>query len=157
MEFRKLDFKLKRINQLKNWHMNNATKELEAIYYGQLHFLFYIEDHPGCTQKDLAHQFTVSKAAVTKSVKRMISAGLITRSTSEEDERQFHLCMTDVGSSLVHEAKSKFDQVEQLTFKGFSEEDLEQFNSYIDRIISNLETDYTRNKTMGELKKINRK
>lgn len=151
MTERELIYKLRRIMQLGRWRISLNIKDLEDSYYGQLSLLRYVQDHPGCTQKDMAEHFAISKAAVTKTVKRMIHNGLLERKTNEQDERKYEVYCTEKGAAIHQQAREAFRDVERLTFRGFSEEELAQFGGYVDRVMENLETDYSRNKTIREL------
>ncbi len=151
MELRDISYKYRRIGQLKRWHISMGMKDVDSIYYGQLHLLEYIISHPQCSQKDLADRFALSKATVTKSVKRMIKNGIITRVVNPDDERKFMLQATEKGSELNEKCINVFNSADELEFKNFTREEIEQFNEYMDRMMENLETDYSRNKTLREL------
>ena len=151
MELKDISYRYRRVSQLKRWHISEGMKDVDSIYYGQLHLLEYITSHPECSQKDIADRFALSKATVTKSVKRMIKNGIITRVVNPEDERKFMLKATEKGLELSKTFISVFENVDKLTFKDFSEEEIEQFGRYMDRIMENLETDYSRNKSLREL------
>ena len=151
MDKKNLNYKFRRISQLKHWHIGSRMQSFDSIYYGQIHLLDYIVMHPGCTQKDLADYFASSKASITKSIKRMISNEIIYRVTNESDERKFALYATEKGEQLSAKSQAIFREVNENTYVGFNEEELKQFESFLDRIIDNLETDYSRGKTEKEL------
>lgn len=146
-----LVFKLRRTVQLGKWSISMKLRDLEGSYYGQLHLLGYIVEHPGCTQKEMAEFLDVSKAAITKTIARMIANGLVQREVNENDERKYKIYCTEKGLEIHQQCRDVFRYTGEKTFKGFSDEELEQFNSYLDRIIENLETDYSRNKSIREL------
>ena len=151
MTDREVVYKLRRMMQLGRWHISLKIKDLEDSFYGQLHLLRYVYDHPGCTQKDMAEHFAVSKAAVTKTVRRMIANGLLERKINGQDERKYEVYCTEKGARIHHQGDQIFRDVEKLTFEGFSEEELEKFGAYVDRVLENLETDYSRSKSLREL------
>ena len=151
MDLKELSYIYNRIGQLKRWHISTGMMEIDSMYFGQLFFVEYIMNHPGCTQKDLADRFALSKAAVTKSVKKMIKNGLITREVNREDERKYELYATETGQHLAAKCRSIFEGVDNLFYRGFSEEEIETFAGFLHRIMDNLETDYSRNKTIRDL------
>ncbi len=151
MTDREIIYKLKRVMQLGRWHLSLKARDLEDGFYGQLNILRYVSDHAGCTQKDIAEHFAVSKAAITKTVKRMIDNGLLERKTNEQDERKYEVYCTEKGTAIYQQGYRIFQDVERLTFRNFTNEELQQFGSYIDRVMENLETDYSRNKSIREL------
>ncbi|MBR0385774.1 MAG: MarR family transcriptional regulator [Erysipelotrichaceae bacterium] len=151
MDRKELNYKFRRIGQLRHWHISSMMKSFDSIYYGQIHLLDYITMNPGCTQKDLADFFASSKATITKSIKRMLANGIIYRKTNEEDERKFALYPTELGEQLSSRSQDIFRQVGMRCYQGFSEEELQQLDGYITRIVNNLETDYSRGKSGKEL------
>ena len=151
MEYKDISYLYRRVEQLKRWHVSSELNSLGAIYYGQLHLLDFVVSHPGCTQKDLADRFALSKASITKSVKRMIKNGLITREINPEDERKFQLFASDLGMEVNRKCLDVFVNIDELTFKGFSEEEIKVFSELLTRMMDNLETDYSRNKSIRQL------
>ncbi len=151
MDKKELNYKFKRIGQLKRWHIGSRMQSFDSIYYGQIHLLDYIVMHPGCTQKDLADYFASSKATITKSIKRMLANEIIIRKVNEKDERKFELYATEKGKKLSRKSLAIFEEVEQNTYEGFSDKELKQLDEYVTRIQNNLETDYSRNKSGIEL------
>ena len=151
MNLKELNRKSRRVEQLRKWHLSKRMNAMEGLYYGQIHLLEYIINHPGCNQKDIADMFALSKASVTKSVKRMLNNDIITRQVNSDDERQFELYATEKGIQLARECSRIYDDTSELAYKGFSEEELKQFDEYLSRIMENLETDYSRGKTVRQL------
>ena len=86
-----------------------------------------------------------------KTLKKIIQNGLIEKVVDKKDERKYQLKITQSGIELLESTKNIVDNVDQLTFKGFNDEELIEFNNYLERIINNLETDYSRNKKPYEL------
>ena len=147
MDYKTTGYKFARLHQLRRWHVATRLKENEALYYGQLPLLEYIIENPGCKQKEVADRFALSRASITKSVKRMLNSGVITREVNTDDERQFKLYVTEKGKKLSDINRGIFDKADEMTYKGFSEEEYAQFEGYLDRMIENLETDYSRGKS----------
>ena len=151
MTKRDLIFKLRRTTQLGKWHVSMRLRQLEDSYYGQLHLLGYIVEHPGCTQKDMAEHFTISKAAVTKTVTRMIANGLVSRKVNENDERKYEIYLTEKGQEINKQCFEIFESVENLVFAGLSEKELKELDRILNKIDDNLETNYSRNKSIKQL------
>ena len=151
MENKDITLNMRRVQQLRKWHVTSRISRLESVHDAQQHLLFYIVNHPGCTQKEIADFFALSKAAVTKSVKRMLKTDIVERHVNELDERKYALFATEKGQKLFESCLSTFDEVDSLTLKDFSEEDKEKFNEYLLKIMDNLETDYSRGLNMARL------
>ncbi len=151
MDYKETGYIFARIGQLRRWHLTLMLKNKEALYFGQLPLLEYIKSHPGCSQQQIADKFALSRAAVTKSIKRMMAAGLIERNVNETDERQYMLYVTKKSQRLTKTNRDAFAEVDKLTYKGLTEQESEQFSALLLKIQNNLETDYTRDKTPGRL------
>ena len=85
---------------------------------------------------------------MAKSVQEFLNAanGSTIRATN-----QYEVYCTEKGNRIHKQGAEVFNEVEQLTFRNFSDEELQQLGSYIDRVMENLETDYSRNKSIIEL------
>ena len=70
---------------------------------------------------------------------RMEEAGLIERKTAESDKRQSLIVLTKKARDL----QQKYDEVSQkmneVFYKGFSGDEVLMMDSYLDRILANLE------------------
>lgn len=158
MDYKKTIYKLLRVYQLKRWHNAINIKKIENAHLSQYPILDYIKEYPGCMQKDISDNFAFSKAAVTKTIKKLINSGLIKRENNKQDLRQFDLFITEKGLAHIKQMKQAFNCCNMMMFKDFSEDEIEGLNSLLDRFLENLETDYSRDKTPGilmtEIKKL---
>ena len=64
---------------------------------------------------------------------------LIRRVQSETDKRKTLLFLTEKAHALKDEYDSVSDKMGSIYYKGFSEEEITQFEEYLDRIRKNLE------------------
>jgi len=135
--------KYMRVIQLRRWHISELEKNQESLYYGQLPIIEFINDHPDCTQTDISNFFAVSRSAITKSLGRMEKCGFVKREIGISKNK---LYVTDKGNELAKQCRKNFDDIDELTIKGFTNEELEQLRDFISRMQENLETDYTRGK-----------
>ena len=72
-------------------------------------------------------------------LEKMENQGLIRRVQSETDKRKTLLFLTEKAHSLKGEYDSVSDGMGSIYYKGFSEEEIAQFEEYLDRIRKNLE------------------
>ena len=151
MENKTVMYNFRRAQQLRKWHITCQIKDLDNVHDAQHHILYYIVHNPGTTQREIADYFALSKAAVTKSMKRMLKGELVERTVNENDERKYALYVTEKGQKLLDDCNEKFEAVDDLTLKDFSDSEKEQLNDFILRIIDNLETDYSRGKNIAVL------
>lgn len=158
MDYKKTIYKFLRVHQLKRWHNAINLKEVEGAQLAQYPILDYIKEYPGCMQKDISDRFAFSKAAVSKMIKKLLENNLIKREKNSQDCRQYDLFITEKGLRHIEQMKEAFQRCNVMMFKDFNEEEIAVFNSFLDRILENLETDYSRDKTAGllmdEIKKL---
>jgi DNA-binding MarR family transcriptional regulator len=92
------------------------------------------------SQKDLALHFDISPAAVTTALKKLESDGYIERGkcSLSSDSRVNEISITERGREAVKESKKYFHSVDEKTLEGFSDEELDSFIGYLERIQDNL-------------------
>lgn len=108
------------------------------VYFGQPPILEYLLKNGCCTQNELAAAMSVSPASMAVSIKRMQKSGLVEKVNDENDMRRNKITITDFGKSQIEKLHLKFDEIDQKMYAGFSNEELEQLKSYIDRLNKNL-------------------
>lgn len=101
--------------------------------------LMCISDHPNVSQKELAEKSKVSAATVAVSLKKLEKGGYIRRVVDERDNRYNQLCLTEKGQRIVEKSKQIFLDVDKSMFDGFSPEELEKMEEFLDRMYENLE------------------
>lgn len=128
------------INLLNVFHrvlIHGAASD-KGMHFGQPPVLEFIQDHPGCTQREIADHLRVSPPSIATSVKRMQRAGLLKKQADEEDMRRTRLFLTPKGEGAVGECRAAFDQVDQRMLAGFSEEEQQTLLDYLERMTENL-------------------
>ena len=100
----------------------------------------YLRDHPSgpVYQKDLESEFNITRSTASKVVNLMEEKGLIRRESVPEDARLKKLTLMPKAIALGEEMERNRDIVEAQIVKGFTEDELEQFYSYIERIKKNV-------------------
>ena len=125
-------------------HRRCLKKEMDSrglSKVGQPMILFMLRNHEvaaECDQKGFSEALGVSPATVAVSIKRMEKAGLVSKSTDRDDLRRNHLAITDKGLLLVNDCIRAFHDVDEGTFKGFSEEERRQLEGSYRRMMENL-------------------
>ncbi len=134
-----------KITQIKLLRRLAAQKEDIGIYHGQFPIIVSVRNNDGCTQKELADMLMVSPASVAVSTKRLEKAGLIARRTDENNARCNRLSITEQGVEICDRCCETFEKIDSRAFEGFTEEETDEFVSYLNRIIVNLDGDPDRN------------
>ena len=95
-------------------------------------------EHPNTSQKELAEYLNVTAATVAVSVKKLEKGGYITRIVDQEDNRYNKLCLTEEGRDVVEHSRQFFKNVENQMFLGFTEEEFQIMEGYLERVYANL-------------------
>jgi len=115
----------------------------QHLYPGQLFVLEFVKAHNGCTQAEVAQNLMITPASVALSTKRMEKSGLLKKQPDDENLRCKRLYITEKGEHLSQHCRKVFDEIDSVMLKGFSDEELEIFNGFIDRFIANLTEKYS--------------
>lgn len=112
----------------------------KGLYFGQPPILKYLKEHKNATQKEIADSIRVSAPSVANSVKRMEEAGLIMRVADKKDARCNNLKLTKKGEDLSEYADKLFEVVDEASFEGFTDEEIDLVISFLQRMTDNIKT-----------------
>lgn len=104
-----------------------------AIHY------FYDNREVPIFQRDFEERFSIRRSTASNILKAMEQNGFIQRVSVENDARLKQIILTDKAVKIHEEIMRDIDRREALLRKGFTEAEIEQFLSMIDRLIENLE------------------
>lgn len=90
---------------------------------GQAGCLWAIGARDGLSQRELADVVQLSPPTVTAMLQKMERAGLVVRSTDEDDQRVTRLHLTDAGRELNHALRVAHGQYVSTTIGSMSEKD----------------------------------
>ena len=111
----------------------------KGLYFGQPPMLRYLREHKNATQKEMADFLHITPASVATSVKRMEEAGLVMRVADKKDARCNNLKLTKKGEKLSEYADKLFEIVDEASFEGFTDEEIDLAISFLERMNKNLE------------------
>ncbi|AFM00179.1 transcriptional regulator [Desulfitobacterium dehalogenans ATCC 51507] len=89
-------------------------------------------------QKDIEEMFTVNRSTASKVLKLMEQKELIDRQSVPYDARLKKLVLTPKALALHESIVEDIDNLEAMLIRGFTEEEIVQFYSYIQRMKNNL-------------------
>lgn len=104
-----------------------------AIHY------FYDNRDKQIFQRDFENRFSIRRSTASNILKTMEQNGFIQRVSVENDARLKQIILTDKAIKIHEEIMKDIKRRETLLRKGFTETEIEQFVSMIDRLILNLE------------------
>ena len=89
------------------------------------------------SQKILADHIGVTPAAITGAIKKLEADGYVRR-TQGPDNRYREVELTDSGKAIVEKTKEMFLEIDTSLFDGFSEEELNGYIEYLEKIQINI-------------------
>lgn len=95
-------------------------------------------DSGALTQRELTQRTLMDKVAVNRACKVLEERGLAARTPNEQDGRSHHLELTESGREMHGQIMPLAVEMERRVFDGFSEEELSQFRSILERVRAQL-------------------
>ena len=81
---------------------------------------------------------TATDIALTTMIKKLEEQNLVTVSPCGEDKRKKYLVLTELGQSQKEVGHRISQKLDTIFYKGFSEEEIRQFEGFQERILANL-------------------
>ena len=122
----------------------SISKKVEntGVFRSQHRLLMILGKHPDCSQTELAERLEISSAAVAVSLKKLEKSGFISRQCQENDNRVNQVVITEKGWKIIDLSTQYFKEMENAFLSDFSEEELKQLQSFLERMIKNGEDYY---------------
>ncbi|MBE5101596.1 MarR family winged helix-turn-helix transcriptional regulator [Priestia aryabhattai] len=110
--------------------------KLASVQQWQL--LGIIDRNEGISLAKLCEETLVTKQNITGLVDRLHKADLITTWTDSNDKRITRVGITSKGKETMEEMKPRTEMSNNTTFVNFSEEELNQFDNMLERVVNSL-------------------
>lgn len=111
---------------------------------GRILFILWKKDH--LTVSEISEETSLAKNTVSVVIDGMVKKGLVTRTTNPRNRRQTIISLTEYAKSQRERYEAVSQQMNTLFYQGFSREEREQFESFLERIIHTLIQAETENK-----------
>lgn len=117
------------IFQLARAHRGYAARLLRdlGLHPGQELLLMRLLDRDGQTQSELLAAVGLDHSTVSKSLRRMQEAGLLTREPAEHDRRAMRVWLTDRGRAMRGDLEDMWSTLERASVGGLDADTVEQF------------------------------
>lgn len=149
MELHELMRKLHKLELVQQLAHRRGAQE-HGLYFGQMPVLDFVAANPGCTQVQVADHLRVSPGLHCTLYKALAEGGVSHKEVDAENLRCKRLYISEEGQRVCAMCRERLDQIDAVAFQGFSEEELEAFSSFLDRVTLNM-TGETENVVSGEL------
>ena len=110
-----------------------------GICFGQAPYVIATNEKEGQTQDELAARIRVNRAATARHLKSMEQSDLIIRKENPENRRQKLVYPTDKSRAIIDDLIHILETHNESVLKGFSEEELSQLLSLLDRAVANVD------------------
>ncbi len=138
---------MKRFHQylINIFHIHEKKSQLVfrelGLSKGQPKMIEILSHQEGCSQKELAKSCSIEPATVTSLLNKMIEKDLVYKKPllQENGIRIQQIFLTEKGHNIADGVQSIVNEMEQVSFQGFSQEEKEQCLSFLDRIFENLQ------------------
>jgi DNA-binding MarR family transcriptional regulator len=112
--------------------------ENKNIYPGQPKLLILIKANEGITQKELSKKNCVKPATITEMLKKLEANNFVYRLPDDKDKRILRVYLTPQGHRFAEYSEIYCQNMMELLFRDFSDEELQTLTSFSDRMRNNL-------------------
>ena len=116
-----------------------AEANVDAFNGAQGRILYVLWQGDGLTISQISAQTSLANTTLTSMLDRMEHTGLITREPSPTDRRALLIRLTDRARALQQDYERISQRMNELYYLGFTEAEVQQFESYLTRILDNLQ------------------
>ena len=122
-----------------------AERGIDAFNGAQGRILYVLWQQDGVPIKVISDTCGLAITSLTTMLARMERQGLIRRETDSRDKRRTLLFLTEKARALQADYEAVSRQMGALYYRGFTEDEIRQFEGYLQRIQHNLEEESTWN------------
>lgn len=103
---------------------------------GRILFILWKSDH--LTISEISEKTSLAKNTVSVVINGMVKKGIVERNINPSNRRQVIVSLTGYAKSLQETYEKVSQQMNQLFYQGFSQEEQRQFERYLARILKTL-------------------
>lgn len=132
-------FYISQIKQLQDRIFERLLLENDIeISGGQGRILFILWKTDNLTISEISEKTSLAKNTVSVVIDGMVNKGIVERTINPKNRRQTIVSLTDYAKSLQTKYEAVSQQMNLLFYQGFSEEEQQQFEQYLARILETL-------------------
>lgn len=138
--FKKLSSAVRRNIDQSDVYKNN--KELTNVCGWTIGFIYWKNKNgEDVYQKDIEKEFNINRSTTCGLISKMEHDGFLVSFVSPNDKRQKCIKLTDKGIKFQEEIRQTMIGIDKMATKGFTEEELKTFESYLIRVKTNLDNE----------------
>ncbi len=116
-----------------------SQKKIDVFNGAQGRILYVLWQDNGVPISELSRQTGLATTTLTSMLDRMETADLIYRDRGDKDRRKIRIYLTEKAKGLEEDYNSVSEEMSRIYYKGFSDQEIEQLESYLERILINVE------------------
>ena len=116
-----------------------ATSGIDEFNGAQGRILYVLWQNDEISISSLSAQTSLANTTLTAMLDRMENSGLIVRKFDPKDRRNRLIVLTEKAKSLKGDYTRISEKMNEIYYTGFTETEIVQFESYLQRILDNLE------------------
>lgn len=116
-----------------------ANSGIDSFNGAQGRILYVLWQNDDISISSLSAQTSLANTTLTNMLDRMETIGLIVRKPDPKDRRNRLIALTEKAKSLQEDYTRISQQMNEIYYTGFTETEIMQFESYLQRILNNLE------------------
>lgn len=113
-------------------------KNIDAFNGAQGKILYVLWQGGKMTATEISKKSGLAKTTLSAMLARMQEQGLVAVEESATDKRSVLIFLTSKAAALKEEYDSVTREIEDIYYKGFSDDEITQFENYLKRILVNL-------------------
>ena len=106
---------------------------------GRILFILWKTDH--LTVSEISEKTSLAKNTVSVVINGMVNKGIVERNINPQNRRQTIISLTEYAKSLQEKYEMVSQQMNEIFYQGFSEDEQKQFEQHLTRILDTL-TEY---------------
>ncbi|MCG8572262.1 MAG: MarR family transcriptional regulator [Spirochaetes bacterium] len=104
---------------------------------GQVPILMILYHHRGINQSDLAQRIGVDRTTIARTIKKLISEGLVERKQNPNRLTEYGIYLTSQGREIYPRVMKTLQHWTEILLEGFSKDEKDQLYSLLSRSLEN--------------------
>lgn len=133
-------FLISKIKQISGRIFDKKLKDagINDLNNAQGRIIFSLWQEDNITVTELARRVALGKTTLTSMLDRLEQSGHIIRNADKADRRTVHVALTSKSKALENLYSAASAEMTALFYRGFSEEQVDEFEDSLKRILTNL-------------------
>lgn len=133
-------FLISKIKQIQGRVFGRLLTEagIDEFNGAQGRILFVLWEQDGITATELSKRTGLAKTTLTSMLDRLEEIGHIRRTGSSSDRRAVKIVLTPQARGLKDKYEAVSEQMNEIFYRGFEENEVEAFEAYLGKVLENL-------------------